>query len=182
MVVMNVKNTSYTIYSNKQSDYYDKQPIKDQSANKSEKKLTDKEKAQVEKLKKEDLRIRAHENAHKAAAGSHSAGGPNYKYKIGPDGKKYAIGGDVRIDISEVSNDPEATIRKARQIKSAALAPNDPSQQDLKVAIEAERMEVRARQEVIESRKKKNENYSRSKKIVSPYQLTNNHSKTLMIA
>ena len=47
-----------------------------------------------------------------------------------------------------MKGDPEATIRKAQTIKSAALAPQDPSSQDRRVAAEASRMEQEARQEL----------------------------------
>ena len=106
-----------------------------------------KEKVEIQKLKHEDQRVKAHENAHKVAAGNLATSGPNYKYKIGPDGNKYAISGEVKINTSKVENDPEATIKKAQKIRKAALAPRDPSPQDMKVAVEATRMEIEARQE-----------------------------------
>ena len=122
--------------------------MKNNSSKTTHVQLSDKEKIQVERLKKEDERVRTHESAHKSAAGSLANGAPNYKFKLGPDGKRYAIGGHVKIDISEVANNPEATIRKAQQIKTAALAPAEPSAQDQKVAVQASRMEAKARQEL----------------------------------
>jgi len=38
--------------------------------------LTDEEQEEVTRLKKRDAEVRAHENAHKAAAGQHARGGP----------------------------------------------------------------------------------------------------------
>ncbi len=73
---------------------------------------------------------------------------------MGPDGKRYAVGGHVKIEISEVPNNPEATIRKAQQIKTAALAPAEPSAQDQKIAAQASQMEAKARQELFESENK----------------------------
>lgn len=119
--------------------------------------LSKEEKENVTKLKKEDQRVRTHENAHKSAAGTLSKGSPNYKYEFGPDGKKYAVSGDVHIDSAEVPNDPEATIEKAQKIKRAAMAPADPSSQDQKVASEASRMEAKARQELLKSSDKKSD-------------------------
>lgn len=106
-------------------------------------KLDEAEKKQVEDLKKRDAEVRTHEQAHMAAAGSLAMGGPNYVFQTGPDGRQYAIGGDVKIDTSP-GNTPEETARKARQIRAAALAPADPSAQDLKVAASAASMEIEA--------------------------------------
>lgn len=106
-------------------------------------KLDEGEKEQVEKLKARDAEVRAHEQAHMAAAGSLAQGGPTYVFQTGPDGKQYAIGGSVKIDTSP-GRTPEETERKAQQIRAAALAPSDPSGQDLKVAASAASMEVEA--------------------------------------
>ena len=75
------------------------------------------------KLKKRDQKVRRHEQAHLAAAGGLATGGANLSYQTGPDGKRYIIGGEVNIDTSLVPGDPDATIRKAQQIRRAALAP-----------------------------------------------------------
>lgn len=105
--------------------------------------LSEDERAVVEKLKARDSAVRAHEMAHVAAAGG-LAGAPSYSYQTGPDGKRYAIGGSVSIDTSAESS-PEDTIAKAQRIRSAALAPADPSAQDRAVAARAARMESQAR-------------------------------------
>ena len=44
------------------------------------------------------------------AAGT-EGGGASYEYDNGPDGKRYAVGGEVSIDTSTVSGDPQATIQ-----------------------------------------------------------------------
>ena len=106
------------------------------------------ERAEIAKLRARDREVRAHEQAHAAAAGGLVTGGPNYTYQRGPDGKQYAVGGEVNIDTSPVPGDPEATIRKARRIRAAALAPADPSGQDRAVAASATAMETKARQEI----------------------------------
>jgi hypothetical protein len=90
--------------------------------------------------------VRRHEQAHKAAGGRY-AGAISYEYSRGPDGKRYAVGGEVGIDISP-ERDPAATIAKMRQVKAAALAPADPSAQDRAVAAEAGQIEQRARREL----------------------------------
>lgn len=107
--------------------------------------LTPEEQQQVAELKARDSEVRAHEAAHLAAAGPYATGGPSFEYQTGPDGKKYAIGGSVQIDSGPISGDPEATIEKARIIRSAALAPASPSSQDQKVAAAASQMEAEAR-------------------------------------
>lgn len=90
----------------------------------------------IRELQARDREVRDHENAHRAVGGDLVRGG-GYEYQIGPDGQRYAIGGDVQIDTSEVPNDPEATARKMDRVISAALAPAEPSSQDLAVAAEA---------------------------------------------
>ena len=90
--------------------------------------------------------MRAHEAAHKAAGGS-LAGSASFTYQRGPDGKMYAIGGEVPISFHEGST-PQETIAIARQIKAAALAPANPSPQDYSVASTATMMELKAQQQL----------------------------------
>ncbi len=96
--------------------------------------------------------MKAHEEAHLAAAGPYATGGPSYTYAVGPDGQLYAVGGDVTLDTSPVANDPEATIEKARVIEAAANAPANPSTQDRMVAAAAAMMEAAAEREVAQQR------------------------------
>ncbi|MFK7887560.1 MAG: putative metalloprotease CJM1_0395 family protein [Gammaproteobacteria bacterium] len=110
--------------------------------------LTTEERRDVEKLKARDREVRAHEQAHLAAAGSLAQGGPTYTYERGPDQQLYAVGGEVQIDTSEVAGDPQATIQKAQIIRRAALAPAEPSSQDRAVAAEASQMAAAARMEL----------------------------------
>ena len=110
--------------------------------------LSEEEQREVEKLKDRDREVRTHEQAHVAAAGPYSRGGPKYEYERGPDSRKYAVGGEVSIDTSKVEGEPEATIQKAQVVKRAALAPAEPSSQDRQVAAEASRMEAEARREI----------------------------------
>jgi hypothetical protein len=104
------------------------------------------EQQQITELKQRDAEVRAHEQAH-ASLGGQYARSPQYKYEKGPDGRRYAVGGEVSIDISEAST-PEETIRKAQQVKAAALAPAEPSAQDLRVAVEATQITLEARSEI----------------------------------
>jgi len=118
----------------------------------SSKQLSEEDLRKTQELKQRDREVRAHEAAHLAAAGRYATGGASFEYERGPDGKSYAVGGEVGIDTSPVPNDPEATIQKARMIKAAALAPADPSPTDRKVAASAAQMEAEARQDISEQR------------------------------
>jgi len=113
--------------------------------------LSKEEEKEVSQLKEQDREVHQHEQAHVSSAGGYAQGGASYEYQIGPDGKKYAISGQVNIDTSPIANNPEATIQKAQTIRKAASAPADPSGQDRSVASEASNMEREARQEVKES-------------------------------
>lgn len=108
--------------------------------------------AELQELKARDREVRAHEAAHAAAAGSVATSGPNFTFQRGPDGRQYAIGGEVNIDTSPVPGDPEATIQKAQTIRSAALAPANPSAQDRAVAAQASQLEAQARRELQQER------------------------------
>jgi hypothetical protein len=114
--------------------------------------LSDDEKNEVSELKTTDRKVHAHEQAHMAAGGSLVRGGPSYEYETGPDGKRYAVGGEVSIDTSEVKDDPRATIIKAGRIRQAAMAPADPSSQDRTVAAEAATMAFKAQMELIKQK------------------------------
>lgn len=104
----------------------------------------------VIELKQRDAEVRAHEAAHLAAAGGVATSGASFHYQQGPDGVRYAIGGEVSIDTSPVSGDPAATLQKAETIRRAALAPAQPSGQDLQVAASATTMAARAQIELLQ--------------------------------
>jgi len=106
--------------------------------------------AALAQLRNMDRHVRAHEQAHLAAAGQYATGGPSYDYAVGPDGKLYAVGGEVSLDVSPDPSNPEKTIQKAQTIEAAANAPADPSSQDRMVAARAAQMERVAQQQVDE--------------------------------
>lgn len=114
--------------------------------------LTEEEREQVSELQQRDAEVRRHEAAH-AAAGGQYAGSPTFTYQTGPDGKRYAVGGEVSIDTAPVKGDPEATIRKAQQIRAAANAPADPSSQDRRVAAQADSLRQQAQAELSAQRR-----------------------------
>jgi len=102
---------------------------------------------QIQQLERRDAEVRAHEQAHAAVGGSY-AGSPSYEYETGPNGKKYAVGGEVPIDVS-VEDTPQETISKMQTVRAAALAPAEPSSQDRKVAAEATQKIAEARSDLI---------------------------------
>lgn len=116
---------------------------------------------EIVQLAARDREVRAHEQAHVAAGGQY-AGGPQYQYDRGPDGVSYAVAGEVSIDISRAST-PEQTITKAQTVKRAALAPAEPSSQDLRVAAQATLLESDARQELAGNRLEEASNKENSK-------------------
>ncbi|WP_298819693.1 putative metalloprotease CJM1_0395 family protein [uncultured Roseibium sp.] len=97
--------------------------------------LNEAQEKQVQELAKRDREVRAHEQAHARVGGAY-ASAPSYTFQQGPDGKRYAVGGEVQIDTAK-ERTPEATIRKMQIVIRAALAPAEPSSQDLKVAQQA---------------------------------------------
>ncbi len=107
---------------------------------------------ELERLEARDREVRAHEQAHKAAAGRHARGGASFSYTRGPDGRSYATGGSVSIDTSKIAGDPEATLSKMQQVQRAALAPADPSSQDSRVAADAAQKASEARREIAKER------------------------------
>ena len=111
-------------------------------------KLTPEQQAQLAKLIARDRQVRAHEAAHLAAAGSLARGGARFSYQRGPDGKMYAVGGEVDIDTSP-GRTPEETLAKARRIRAAAGAPGDPSPADNSIASNAVAMESNAMQSML---------------------------------
>jgi hypothetical protein len=119
----------------------------DTDKNKDSVQLSDKAKALLRSLQARDQQVRAHEQAHLAASGGLATSGASYTYQRGPDGVSYAVGGEVSIDVS-AGRTPEETIARAITIRAAALAPADPSGQDLAVAAAAGQLEQQARGEL----------------------------------
>lgn len=112
-----------------------------------EKQQESQELKQIRQLESRDQEVRAHEIAHAAVGGSY-AGSPSYEYETGPNGKKYAVGGEVQIDVSKEAT-PQETIEKMQTVRAAALAPAEPSSQDRKVAAEASQNIAEARMEML---------------------------------
>lgn len=136
--------------------------------------LTPEEERVVRDLDARDAEVRAHEAAH-MAAGAGLTTGATYSYQRGPDNKMYAISGEVGIDTSE-GNTAQETLKKAQQIKRAALAPAQPSPADLQVAATATTMEIDAKIEIQKEQREVQEEKNRQNKIDNPYALNRDYT------
>ena len=98
--------------------------------------LTRSEQETVKQLQEIDRDVRRHEAAHQAAGGAY-AGAATFRYVKGPDGKSYAVAGQVPIN-TPATSDPEEAARMAARVLSAATAPGGGlSGQDVAVAARA---------------------------------------------
>jgi len=107
--------------------------------------LSGDEKRMVVDLQSRDAEVRAHELAHQSGGGS--TGAASFSYQQGPDGKMYAIGGEVSIALKGGST-PQETISNAQAVIAAAMAPANPSGQDQAVASSARMMMIKAQQQL----------------------------------
>ena len=97
---------------------------------------------ELQRLRMREQEVKAHEIAHKAVAGD-LAGPVRYRYTRGPDGRLYITGGEVPLRLKE-GRTPEETIEIAERIRRSALAPARPSPQDIRIAVKATMMEMKA--------------------------------------
>ena len=102
----------------------------------------------INDLKQRDKEVKAHEAAHASVGGS-TTGAPSYTFQTGPDGKKYAVSGEVSVDLSPIAGNPQATITKLQKVYNAALAPAHPSVQDTRVASSAAKLILQAQSEIL---------------------------------
>lgn len=106
---------------------------------------------QIEQLVQRDSEVKTHEQAHAAVGGSLTQS-PSYQYEKGPDGRRYAVEGEVSIDVSPVSGDPKATLSKMQKVYAAAMAPVQPSMADIRVAAQALQNMNEANKQLIQDR------------------------------
>lgn len=109
--------------------------------------LSAQEQLQVRKLEQRDQEVRMHEQAHIAASGGISVSAANFTYQTGPDGQRYAIGGEVNFR-TPASSDPKQALQTAHQLQQMALAPANPSSTDRSVAAKAAQDAARARMQI----------------------------------
>lgn len=112
-----------------------------------EKLSTDKLKG-LKKRREFDKALTKHEEAHHEVAADLARSTPLYETEIGEDGQEYRKSGKVMIDTGNEKDD-ERTVKKMRQVRAAALAPDGNqlaplSEQDKKVAREATEKEQKA--------------------------------------
>ncbi len=136
--VNNYTGSNYTLKS-------DTEDTKEKETSTLNDELSPDEKRLVTKLEARDAEVKAHEAAHQSAGAS--TGAATYSYQQGPDGKMYAIGGEVSISF-QTGSTPQETIANARKIAAAAMAPANPSGQDNAVASSAKMMEMKAQQQL----------------------------------
>lgn len=112
--------------------------------NKSSAELSAQDRIELAELKSTDSQVRAHEAAHQS--GPAASGGASFTYKKGPDGIMYAVGGEVPVRI-QTGSTPQETISNLQGVIATALAPADPSPQDISIASKARVMMMKAQQE-----------------------------------
>jgi len=99
-----------------------------------------------------DAVVRSHEQAHLSALGPYAASMVDFSTAKGADGRSYATGASIKVDLAPVPGDPEASLRKARAVLAAAQAPGDPSAADQAVAAKAWRLAREAEREISAAR------------------------------
>lgn len=147
---LNLENSSTQSVSGQNTDNNTNDSTNKNEENKGTKttqELSPDEQQVVAELVATDAHVRAHEAAHMGAGGGLTSPA-SFTYEKGPDNKMYAVAGEVGIATGE-GNTPQETLAKAQQIRRAALAPSDPSPQDLKVAAQAASMEMSARSQIM---------------------------------
>lgn len=166
---LRINNTSLSSNSTTTSSTSEK---KDENSTK----LTASQQALIAELQAIDTAVRAHESAHIAAGGGVIRSGAVFTYEQAPDKRLYAIGGEVGIDTSEGST-PENTVTKMQTVRTAALAPSDPSATDYQVAATASMLQMMARLQI--SRLKQAELLAKSKES---YSSANNEESTSLFS
>ncbi len=101
--------------------------------------LTRREIVLEQQLKRIDREIREHEMDH-FRAGLPYGSLPEYWEVTGPLGKRYAVTGITRFDMSWIGDDRDKTLQKFEILRRAALAPRVPSDVDRRIAGELTRL------------------------------------------
>lgn len=128
----------------------------EKAAKAAEPEFTPAELRRIAELKRTDAEVRAHEQAHITVGRGLITSGPTYEYTYGPDGKQYAVAGEVGIDTSP-EREPQENIDKGQHIQDTALAPVDPSSQDYRVAATGRQLEEQGRRDLRELQRSETE-------------------------
>jgi hypothetical protein len=129
------------------------------SAGNDDAELTAAEERKLDEMQQRDREVRQQEQSE--ATSAQFTGPVRYEYRMGPDGKLYAVGGSAPIDVKPVEGDPEATLRKMEAVERAARSGAEASIADQQVASEAARLAQRARAELAAAR------YNESRDVVN---------------
>ncbi len=119
-------------------------------SNLGKKDLTPEQQQKVKELKKQEDKVMQRVNA-RLAAGGDICERPTYQYKLGPDGVRYKVAGEVKIDISPCKT-PEETIAKMQRVKKAAMSSPEPSPDDRAIYDEADRIAQMAQAQLVQER------------------------------
>lgn len=95
--------------------------------------LSSAERKLIERLQARDREVRQHEARHYQAGRPHTAP-PRFWTVTGPDGRSYAVSGQVKFDLGSLSDEPMLLQHQLTVLQRAALAPLRPSPHDLEVA------------------------------------------------
>lgn len=103
--------------------------------------------AQVQRMRVQEREVRRTQ-VMKAAVGGAFAGDSTYQFALGPDGRRYIVGGDVSLDVSPVENNPRATISKMQRVRAAAGVSVQRTQNDRVATFMSVRTEGSARSQL----------------------------------
>lgn len=104
--------------------------------------LSSGDKAALTRLRQRDAQVRQEEQAHAAAAGD-LAGAIEYTYRLGPDGRRYAVGGSVPIRGRFLNGESTDAARLGARLSAAGQAATNPSGADLATAREGYRLSAK---------------------------------------
>lgn len=104
--------------------------------------------ARLAEMRARDQKVRDQEAAQARAAAPY-AGATRYEFETGPDGRRYAVSGETKLDVSAPRGDAEDIARKMEQLQAAALAADDLSVEDRRVLAEARKQRLEAQTDII---------------------------------
>ena len=82
----------------------------------------------IQKLSQRGTDIGRYERGRLAVPGIVTRVGPNHEYRLGVDGRVYALGGEVSLDVNTDARSSQKSLAKMEQVPRAALTPaNHPS-------------------------------------------------------
>jgi hypothetical protein len=99
---------------------------------------------ELQELQQRDREVRRSEFMKLQYAGIHALG-PRFDFEIGPDGKAYAVEGDVVLDIKTEAGNPVRTAEKLADVKRALMMVPNPGPEVRRLAAEVARRELVAR-------------------------------------